>query len=124
MEACAGESMKPASVTALEIYRILLRLYPSEIRQRWGPEITDTFALQLAEACEEGGWGGVLRVWFGAVGELFQIALPLQVARAALVIPVVSLIGSGALFFGLTWTLGNSLVLRGVYHHLVAKLGG
>lgn len=116
--------MKPASVTPLEIYRILLRLYPNEIRQRWGPEMMETFALQLAEAQEKPGWGGVLQVWFCAVAELFQIALPLQVARAALVIPVVSLIGSGAMFFGLTWTLGNSLVLRGVYHHLVAKLGG
>jgi len=124
MEAGAGEDMKPATVTALQIYRILLRLYPNQIRRRWEREITDTFALQLADAWQEAGWGGVMQVWFCAVAELFQIALPLQAARAALVIPVVSLAGSYAILFGLTWTLENSLALRALYRHLVAKLGG
>ena len=124
MEARAGEIMNPATDTVLQIYRILLRLYPSEIRRRWEPEITDTFALQLADAWREAGWGGVVQVWFRAVAELFQIALPLQVARAALVIPVVSLAGSCAILFGLTWTLQNPLVLHAMYRHLVAKLGG
>lgn len=122
MEAGASENMKPATVTVFQIYRILLRLYPNEIRRRWEREITDTFALQLADAWQEAGWGGVLEVWFCAVAELFQIALPLQAAR--LVIPVVSLAGSFAILFGLTWTLENSLVLRALYRHLIAKLGG
>jgi hypothetical protein len=120
MEAGAGENMKPA----IQIYHILLRLYPKEIRRRWEREITDTFALQLADAWQEAGWGGALQVWFCAVAELFQIALPLQAARAALLIPVVSLAGSCAILFGVTWALENSLVLRALYHHLVAKLGG
>ena len=124
MEACTGENMKPAIFKPLKIYRILLRLYPHEIRRRWEPEMVETLALQLAEAREEAGWGGALQVWYCAAVELFQIALPLQVARAAVVIPVVSLICSSAIFFGLTWALENSLVLRGVYRHLVAKLGG
>lgn len=124
MEASAGEDMKPAIVTGIEIYRILLRLYPNEIRRRWEREIMETFALQLADAWQEAGWGGVRQVWCCAVAELFQIALPLQVARAALVIPAVSLAGSGAIFFGLTWALENSLVLRVLYRHLVTKLGG
>ena len=122
MEAGAGENMRPATVTVLQIYRILLRLYPNEIRGRWEREITDTFALQLADAWKEAGWGGVLQVGFCAVAELFQIALPLQAAR--LVIPVASLAFSFAILFGLTWTLKNSLVLRALYHHLIAKLGG
>jgi hypothetical protein len=124
MEARAGEDMKPGIVTGIEIYRILLRLYPNEMRRRWEGEMIETFALQLADARQEAGWGGVLRVWFCAVRELFQIALPLQVASAALVIPAVSLAGSGAIFLGLTWALENSLALRVLYGHLVAKLGG
>jgi hypothetical protein len=123
MEAGAGETMKPA-VATLQIYRILLRLYPGEIRRRWEREMVETFALQLADAWQEAGWSGVLAVWFCGVAELFQIALPLQVARPALVIPVVSLAGSGAVFFGLIWALENSLVLQGLYRHLVARLGG
>jgi hypothetical protein len=124
MEARAGEIMKPAIGTDLQIYRILLRLYPNEIRRRWEREITDAFALQLADAWQEAGWGGVAQVWFRAVAEVFRIALPLQVARAALAIPVVSLAGSYATLFGLTWTLENSLALHAMYRHLVAKLGG
>ena len=124
METGAGKNMKPPIVTVLEIYRLLLRLYPGEIRRRWEREIMETFALMLVDARQEAGWGGVLQVWFCAVAELFQIALPLQVARAAVLIPVVSLAGSGAILFGLTWALENSLVLRGLYRHLVAKLGG
>jgi hypothetical protein len=124
MEAGAGETMKPAIGPVLETYRILLRLYPGEIRRRWEREMMETFALQLGDAWQEGGWGGVLQVWCCAVAELFQIALPLQVARAALLIPIVSLAGSSAIFFGLTWALENSLVLRGLYRHLITKLGG
>jgi hypothetical protein len=40
------------------------------------------------------------------------------------VIPIVSLAGSGTLFFGLIWALGNSLALLALYHRLLAKLGG
>jgi hypothetical protein len=98
------------------IYRLLLRLYPSEIRGRWEEELVETFALQLAD-----GWLGA---WRCAVAELFRIALPLQVAREGMVIPIVSLASSGALFFGLLWALGNSLALLSLYHRLLDNLGG
>jgi hypothetical protein len=98
------------------IYRLLLRLYPEEIRRRWEEEMVETFALQLAD-----GWWDA---WCCAVGEIFQIALPLQLAREGMAIPIVSLASSGAVFFGLTWALGNSLALRLLYHRLLDKLGG
>ena len=116
--------MNPAIVAVLAIYRVLLRLYPNDMRRRWEPEMMDTLALQLDDAWQETGWSGAMHAWFRAVAELFQIALPLQVTRAALVIPVVSLASSWAVLLGLTWTLENSLVLREMYRHLVAKLGG
>ena len=106
------------------IYRLLLRLYPGALRRRWAQEMVDTFALQLHDARQEAGWAGVLQTWFCAVAEIFQVALPLQAARAAVVIPVISVAGSSAIFFGLFWALENSLALRVFCRQLFAKLGG
>ena len=106
------------------IYRLLLRLYPEEIRRRWEEEMVETFALQLADAWQDARWRGAFAVWRCALAEIFQIALPLQLAREGMAIPIVSLASSGAVFFGLTWALGNSLALRLLYHRLLDKLGG
>ena len=92
------------------LFRLLLRLYPAEFRRRWEEELVDTFTLQLAD-----GW---FDAWSCALAEL------LPTAREGLVIPVVSLAGSGTLFLGLMWALGNSPVLVSLYHRLLAKLGG
>jgi hypothetical protein len=92
------------------IYRLLLRLYPSEFRRRWEEEMVDTFSLQVAD-----GW---FDAWSCALAEL------LPAAREGLAIPIVSLVGSGTLFFGLTWVLVNPTVLVSLYHHLLHKLGG
>lgn len=92
------------------IYRLLLRLYPREFRQRWEEEMVDTFALQLAD-----GW---FDAWSCALAEL------LPAAREGLAIPIVSLAGSGTILFGLTWALVNPTVLVSLYHRLLQKLGG
>lgn len=92
------------------IYRLLLRLYPTEFRRRWEEELVEVFTLQLAD-----GW---FDAWSCALAEL--VLAP----REGLVIPIVSLAGSGALFFGLMWALGNSPALVSLYHHALAKLGG
>ena len=106
------------------IYRLLLVLYPGVIRRRWEQEMAETFELQLADAWRETRWRGVLEVWFYAVAEIFRIALPLQAARGNLVIPIVSLASSGAIFFGLIWALGNSLALLSLYDRWLGKCGG
>lgn len=98
------------------IYRLLLRLYPSEIRRRWEEEMVETFALQLAD--------GPVEAWFRTVMELFQIAFPRWAAEKRLMIPLLSGAASGTLFFGLFWALGNSLRLLSLYHHVLVKLGG
>jgi hypothetical protein len=104
METGAGEAMSAA------IYRLLLRLYPREFRQRWEEAMVDTFTLQLAD-----GW---LDAWWCALAEL------LPAAREGLAIPIVSLAGSGTVFFSLMWALENSTVLNSLCRHLFAKLGG
>jgi hypothetical protein len=109
---------------SLAIYRLLLRLYPAHIRRRWEEEMTETFALQLDDAWREARWLGVLDVWFQAVTEIFRIALPLQISRENLVIPIVSLAGSATIFSGLIWALGNSLALLSLYHRWLERFGG
>lgn len=111
------------SVSAI-VHRLLARLYPSEMRRRWEPEMADTFALQLADALREQRWTAALTTWYYAFAELFLIALPLQIVRATVVIPVAALAGAGAIFYGLLWALMNSLALSALYHHALGKLGG
>jgi hypothetical protein len=106
------------------LYRLMARLYPEEIRRRWEPEMADTFALQIADALRQDRWTGVIAVWYYALAELFLIALPRQLARAALLVPVAALAGAGAVFYGLVWALQNSLTLGRLYHHAFTKLGG
>lgn len=106
------------------VYAVLLRLYPPEIRQRWELEMEETFALQVDDAWQERGFGGVTRVWYGGLAELLQIALPLQVIRPAVVVPMVSIAGNAALFWSLTWALQNSLALNALGRSLFHKFGG
>ena len=98
------------------LYRLILVLYPPDVRRVYGGEMADTFAQQLAEAWEENRAAGVIQVWWLALLELPAIALPRQLARRALIIPVVSLIGTSTLFFSLVWALQHSLVLSAWYH--------
>lgn len=97
------------------VYRLLLHLYPVEIRARWGEEMVEVFESQLSDA-----W---LEAWLCAVAELFRIALPLRAAREVVVISFVSVSASGVLFFCLIWALGNSIRLLTLSHHLFAKFG-
>ena len=107
-----------------KLYCLLARLYPDEIRRRWEQEMAETFALQLADAMREERWTSVIATWYYALADLVLIALPLQLGRAALVIPVAAVTGAGVIIFGLIWALQNSLALSALYHHAFAKLGG
>ena len=95
---------------SLAIYRLLLLLYPAEFRQRWEAEMIDTFALQLSD-----GWWGA---WWCALAEL------LPASRERWMIPVVSLVSTGAIYFGLIWALGNGPAISTVFRHAIVKLGG
>jgi hypothetical protein len=95
---------------SIAMYRLLLRLYPREFLRRWEEEMVYTFELQLAD-----DWWGA---WWCAFTEL------LPMSREGLAIPAVSLAGSGAVLFGLTWAMGNSHALNLLYRHLIDKLGG
>src|SRR5438270_9787892 len=99
-----------------KLYRLMLCLYPGDLRRRWEEEMVDTFTLALNE---EG-----FAVWLDAVMDIFRVALPLQATRKAILLPFVSTAGTSVLFYGLIWTLGNSVRLNFIYHHMMQKIGG
>jgi hypothetical protein len=94
----------------LAVYRLLLRLYPAGFRRRWEAELLYTFELQLSD-----GWLGA---WSCVLAEL------LPASRERCMIPAVSLVSTGALYFGLIWALGNGPAISSLCRHLIAKLGG
>jgi putative ABC transport system permease protein len=55
------------------LYRLLLRLYPREFRERFGGDMTDFFRDRRAAARAQGTLG-VARVWWDAVADVFRIA--------------------------------------------------
>ena len=56
------------------VYRVLLRLYPTEFRQRFGPDMVDFFRDRRRAARQESGTLGVARVWVGALADVFTMA--------------------------------------------------
>ena len=106
------------------VYAFLLRLYPSEFRRRWAEEMTETFALQVDDAWREGGFPGVMRIWCWGLAELFQIAFPLQLARPAVVVPVISIAANTAILWSLFWALHNSRALTALGRSLWQTFGG
>src|SRR4030095_12214787 len=53
------------------LYRLLLRLYPREVRERFGGDMTDFFRDRRLAAH---GALGVARVWWSAVADIVRIA--------------------------------------------------
>ncbi len=105
-------TMAPDASTRL--YGALLWLYPREFRLRFGGEMTQVFADQMAEARQERGVAGVLRIWREAVAELFTVALPSQLASMMLIVPVLSFLGALALFLAVFWGLS---AYNAIPHH-------
>jgi hypothetical protein len=93
---------------SLRLYRLLLRAYPAGFRRRWEDAMLDTFARQLADD----GPGA----WLDAFSDLVRVAFAQRVADRAVVVPFASLAGTCALFYGLIWSLENSLRLQSLYH--------
>lgn len=104
------------------VYRALLSLYPPDVNQRFGIQMADTFAQQLTDAWQDRRLPGVLEVWSLTLPEFLLIALPRQIARPILVLPIVSLASTSAIFFSLIWSLHNPLVLNAWYHKFVGGI--
>lgn len=96
------------------LYSALLRLYPREFRLQFGEEMTQVFADQVAEARDEQGIAGVMRVCCEAVAELFTVALPSQLANVMVIVPVLSFLSALALFLAVFWGLS---AYNAIPHH-------
>jgi len=57
------------------IYSLLLRLYPAELREDFGPEMTQVFLDDVEDGRRRHGHIGIAHVWWRSLKELCQIAL-------------------------------------------------
>ena len=71
------------------IYAALLPLYPAELRQAFGADMTAAFAEDLEDAALRRGIAAVVRVWWRAARELVHIALPAQFGKPMVAVPLV-----------------------------------
>ena len=79
------------------IFQLFLWCYPAEFRERFGPEMADTFAQQLQNESGKRGVVGVLWVWRSAASEVFTAAIPKHLQKPSVIAAALSLIGSFAL---------------------------
>jgi hypothetical protein len=83
------------------LYRTLLFTYPRDFRLRFGSEMIATFSDQICDEWKQNGLPGALRVWRSVLGELFYVAVPLQLRSSILVAMSLSFLWSFALFMAL-----------------------
>jgi len=62
------------------IYSLFLRLYPAELRHKFGVEMTEVFLDDIDDS-------GAARVWWRSFKELFRIALPAAFSHRYFVVP-------------------------------------
>jgi hypothetical protein len=77
---------------------MLLLTYPGDFRLRFGSEMVTTFSDLICGEWEHHGLPGVARVWRSALGEVFSVAVPLQLQNSIVVAISLSFLCSSALF--------------------------
>jgi hypothetical protein len=75
-------------------YALLLPAFPPDLRMDFGEAMIGTFEEQLESA-------SAVSVWMDVARDLMSVALPYRAAAA--IVPVVTLLGSSALFYLLLW---------------------
>ena len=80
------------------LYKMLLFAYPGDFRLRFGSEMVTTFSDLICDEWVHNGLPGVARVWRSALGEVFSVAVPLQLQNSMVVAISLSFLCSSALF--------------------------
>ena len=80
------------------VYKMLLFMYPGDFRLRFGNEMVTTFSDLICGEWECNGLPGVARVWRSALGEVFSVAVPLQLQNSLVIAISLSFLCSCALF--------------------------
>jgi len=90
--------MSSAVRVSCGLYKMLLFTYPGDFRLRFGSEMVTTFSDLICGEWEHHGVPGVARVWRSALGEVFSVAVPLQLQNSIVVAISFSFLCSSALF--------------------------
>jgi hypothetical protein len=85
---------------SMRLYAAVLPLYPPDLRRDFGPEMSEAFAEDLADALHHRGLKGVVRVWYCSLRELLRIALPSQAENPAVAVPCIIFILSETVMSG------------------------
>ena len=93
--------MTSALQLSCALYDLLLFTYPRDFRTRFGAEMITTFSDQVCGEWERNGLPGVVRVWRSAAGEIFSVAIPLQLRSSMVVAMALSFLWTSALFLAL-----------------------
>ncbi len=90
------------------LYKMLLFTYPGNFRLRFGNEMVTTFSDLICGEWKHNGLPGVARVWRSVLGEVFSVAVPLQLQSSIVVATSLSLLGSFALFMAVFGAISHA----------------
>ena len=93
--------MSSAVRVSCGLYKMLLLTHPGDFRLRFGSEMVTTFSDLICGEWEQKSVLGVARVWRSALGEVFSVAVPLQLQSSIVVATSLSLLCSFALFIAI-----------------------
>ena len=99
-----NHQLKLARMSALA-YAEMIRLYPRELRLRFGGEMAEVFGDSIREAAARRGLKGVAAVWSRALWELLTVAAPSRLENNTLMAGALSLLASSVLFLAFFSTL-------------------
>jgi hypothetical protein len=74
------------------VYSHLMRLYPRELRERFGAEMLAVFEEMVCEAVERRNAMGLFSIWWSAVRELALVAAPARLWETSVIASALSLL--------------------------------
>jgi hypothetical protein len=75
---------------SLRTYRLLLLLYPDDLRRDFGSEMFEAFADDLSVECAARGVKGAIRIWRITLCEVIRIGFPAWLQIPAIAVPALS----------------------------------
>lgn len=97
-------------------YRILLRLFPADLRTVYGDEMANIFGHLIRDEYQHRGSRGVARVSARAYGEFFTVALPRHLTSDWLISATLSLVITSGVLGSLVGVMMQRVV---IFQHVV-----
>ena len=66
----------PAVAISNQAFRLLLILYPPDLRRDFGDDLAEVFSQQIEAAWEESAWRGIAGAWLNVLADYAATALP------------------------------------------------